>query len=321
MGAMARQQRRLLGVGGSRMSLAGVRGHHLRRQRHLRRAAAGRPGRRHAVRDAALRRRSARRPPSPGGRWPSPGCSRRSRWSRWWRSGRWCPAPGFAVVSAPSACSAARCRWRSCCCRCAARDRGGCSRSWARGWSRACRRSAASRRATPRRSSQEQLEEVTALEPDRPTLWIAALPRGAELAGRRRVPGVRDPGRRRRRAVGGAAARVGGGHGGGVAGADPGRARGRRGDAELGADRDGAGRVDGDRGGAGLPDREPVAGARGGRAHAAGARRPEADGPRRVRRPGRPGARPASARGGPPSGGRRRAGARCRRAAAGRACP
>ena len=61
---------------------------------------------------------------------------------------------------------------------------------------------------------------------------------GAELAGRRGVPRLRDPGRRRRRAVGRPAARLGGGHGGGVARADPGRTRGRRGDAELGADRD-----------------------------------------------------------------------------------
>ena len=151
--------------------------------------------------------------------------------------------------------------------------------------------------------------------------------RRAELAGRRGVPGVRDPGRRRRRPVGGAPARVGGGHGGGLARADPGRPGGRRGGAELGADRDGTGRVDGDRGRARLPDREPVAGARGGRAHAAGARRPEARPVRRRdRRPGRSrraltAEGPRRVSGGPPSAWPPTAGARCRRAAAGPACP
>ena len=154
MGAMARQQRRLLGVGGSRMSLAGVRGDHLRRQRHLRRAAAGRPGRRHAVRDAAVRR------PRRGGVRRRVGAGR-LRGVLVVRAGRGGRARGGGVrlgagrgLRCRSACSAAPCRWRCCCCRCAARDRGGCSRSWGRGWSRACRRSAASRRATPRRSSR-----------------------------------------------------------------------------------------------------------------------------------------------------------------------
>ena len=126
----------------------------------------------------------------------------------------------------------------------------------------------------PEEIVQEQLDEVTALEPDPPTLWVVALLAVLNWVADAACLALRDPRRRGRRAVARAAAGVGGGNGGGVAGADARRARGGRGRAELGADRDGPGRDDGDRGGAGVPDRQPVAGAGGRRGDAAGARRP-----------------------------------------------
>ena len=301
------------------------RGDHLRGQRHLRRAAAGRAGRGHGVRDAALRLprrggvrrrvgagrlrgvlvvRAGRRGGARGGG-VRLGAGRGLRCRR--RARRRRAAGGPAAVTAPPGTAAAR--WSS----------------WARGWSgRAEGQRPPARRPRGDRPGAAGGGHGAGAGPadavDRGTA------RRAELAGRRGVPGVRDPGRRRGRALGGAPARVGGGHGGGLARADPGRTGGRRGGAELGADRDGPGRVDGDRGRAGLPDREPVAGARGGRAHAAGARRAEA---RHVRTrpttgPTRRGPAEGPARrvsGGPTSAWPPTAGARCRRAAAGPACP
>ena len=277
MGAMARQQRRLLGVGGSRISLAGVRRHDLRGQRHLRRPAAGRPGRRDAVRDAALRRRSGPTPRSPGWALAVSGVFSSFALVAVVALGAVVSGSGLAVVSAavgvlggavplgaPAAVAAPP------------GTRGGCWSGWARGWSRARRRSAASRRATPRRSSRSSST--------RSPRWSRTARRCGSPPCSRRSTGPADAACLAfavlavggRRAVARAAAGVGGGDGGGVAGAHARRPRRGRGHAELGADRDGTGRVDGDRGRARLPDREPVAGARGGRADAAGARRPEA---------------------------------------------
>ena len=78
MGAMARQQRRLLGVGGSRFSLSGV----LATTYAWNAISVGLPlaclPPPHCSRCAGSSR-SAPTPPSPAGRWPSPACSPRSR--------------------------------------------------------------------------------------------------------------------------------------------------------------------------------------------------------------------------------------------------
>ena len=150
----------------------------------------------------------------------------------------------------------------------------------------------------PEEIVQEQLEEVTALEPDRPTLWIAALlaalnwlADAACLAFAILAVGGDVPweGLLLAWAAGTAVASLGLTPGGlGVVEAALSSAliaTGLVGSTAI-ASR------------AGLPDREPVAGARGGRAHAAGARRPEARHVGRDRRPGRPGAVRLKGRGG-----------------------
>ena len=175
MGAMARQQRRLLGVGGSRISLAGVvattyAGNAISVGLPLAGPAAAtvfamrrfvvprRGGVRRRVGAGRLRGvlvvRAGRRGGARGG-----GVRLRAR--------PWSPLP--------SACSAAPCRWRSCCCHCAARDRGGSLERLGTRLVADVQKVSGHPHGDPEEIVQEQLEEVTALEPDPPTLWLAAL--------------------------------------------------------------------------------------------------------------------------------------------------
>ena len=150
-------------------------GHHLRRQRHLGRAPARRPGRRHAVRDAPVRRARRRRlrrrldagrlrrvllvRPDRGGRAGSRGFGVRVRGRHGVdrRARRGGAAGGAAAVAAPRGAAAA------------AREAGG------RGLVAGVQKVSGKPEGDPEEIVAEQLDEVTALEPDRPTLWIAAL--------------------------------------------------------------------------------------------------------------------------------------------------